>query len=201
MFSRIATIVVSVSAAGLLLLTAGCSDDSEAQAPATPATTGSSPSPTASPTPTPSPTPTAQPLSRFEDEPPVIAARAWAAAFAQAINRRERTLGTAAPYSTAAGIARFQDYAKPEMGLYYPGPMPFTPTAVKVTGGRAVVETCWWAFGFAQDRKTKLPAHKRLIDAEDVILKKQGGQWKVDDLLVHKGGGDCSAVPVKGVGW
>ena len=53
--------------------------------------------------------------------------------------------------------------------------------------------------GWAQDRKTKLPAERRSIEAGNIFLRKQGGRWKVHDLYVRKG--SCDQVPVKGVAW
>jgi hypothetical protein len=193
------------TAATMLLATAACGGGGDDAASQPVGAQSSSPtvSPTESPTPsetaTESPTPTARPLSRFEDEPPVIAARQWAAAMARSVNRRDETLQAAARYMTASGRERYQQYAAPDMGLYYPGPMPFTPTGVKVNGRSAQINICWWALGFAQDRDTKRPAEGRKIEPGTMFLKKQGDRWKMHDQLLADG--DCNKVPVKGMGW
>jgi hypothetical protein len=201
-----ATVVSATVASGLLLLTAACGGDESTAAQQQPMgaestspTVSESPSPAESETPTPSPSPTTQPLSRFEGEPPVVAARAWAAAIGRSINKRQRDLATAKRLMTPAGQERFPRYAAEDFGLYYPGPQPFTPTEVTVHGKQAAIELCWWSQGFAQERKTKLPARKRSIDPARLVLKKKSGRWLVDDLAA--GSGSCSSVPVKGVGW
>jgi hypothetical protein len=203
----VARVVTATAASSLLLLTTACGggDSSAAQQPvgaeSSSAPVSQTPSPSAAESESPSepsvpPTP---PLSRFEEEPPVIAARAWGAALARSINKRERDLATAKRFMTRAGQERFPGYAAEDLGLYYPGPQPFTPTAVTVHGKQATLDLCWWSQGFAQDRGTKLPARKRSIDPARLMLEKQRGRWLVDDLAA--GSGNCSKVPVKGVGW
>ena len=203
----VATVVTATLASSVLLLTAACGggDSSAAQQPVGAESSSAAVSPTPSPSaaasesPSQPTTPTAAPLSRFEDEPPVIAARAWGAALAVAINNGERRLASARRFMTPAALERFPGYAAEDFGLYYPGPQPFTPTAVTVHGKRATIDLCWWSQGFAQNRQTKLPARKRSIDPARLMLEKQRGRWLVDDLAA--GSGDCSKVPVKGVGW
>jgi hypothetical protein len=203
----VATVVTATVASSVLLLTAACGggDSSAAQQPVGAESSGAAVSPTPSPSaaesesPSEPPTPTTAPLSRFEDEPPVVAARAWGAAVARAINKRERDLAGAKRFMTRAGQERFPRYTAEDIGHYFPGPQPFTPTQVMVHGRQAAVELCWWSYGFAQDRKTKLPADKRSIAPGRLTLKKQGGRWLVDNLVMQDG--DCSKVPVKGVGW
>lgn len=188
----------------LLVATAACGRGESAPEPQLPVgAQGTTAAPSATPTPTetqtPSPTPTTRPLSRFEDEPPVIAARKWGAAVSRALNKRQADLADAKRYMTRAGQERFPEYASVDMGLYFPGPQPFTPTAVTVHGRQATIELCWWSYGFAQDRESRLPTQKRGIEPGRLTLKKQKGRWLVDDLVMQDG--DCSRVPVKGVGW
>lgn len=206
MLRRPAATVVTATVASSLMLTAACSggDSTAAQqqpmgASSAAASPSESPSATEPEPPSESPTPTAPPLSRFENEPPVVAARAWGAAVARAINKRQRDLAGAKRFMTPAGQERFPGYTAEDIGHYFPGPQPFTPTQVTVHGRQAAVELCWWSYGFAQERKTKLPADKRSIAPGRLTLKKQGGRWLVDNLVMQDG--DCSKVPVKGVGW
>lgn len=197
---RVVKAVGVTAASALLAVTAACGGEAEsAPEPVGASSEGSAPSSTPTVTETPTPTPTERPLSRFEDEPQVVVARKWAAAMARGINAKDRSFKAAAPFMTKAGRERVNPDAEPDIGLRYPGPMPFTPTDVTVNGRRAEVSVCWWALGFALDAKTKRPADKRKIEPATLFVKKEGNRWKVDDLLSAQG--DCSKVPVKGVAW
>jgi hypothetical protein len=190
-----------VAASALLLTACGGSDEPAADQPVE-ATSTPSPSATSEePTPTKEPEPerTAKPLSRFEDEAPVKVARTWAAAFATAVNDRDRGLRALAPLTTAEGLERMVGYGAEDAGLLYPGPLPFTPVGVRVDGTAAQVPMCLWAEGFALDRKTKQPAKPRLIGEVALTMVKQGGAWKVDNLVADDV--DCSRTNVKGRGW
>ena len=196
---------VTAAAIGTLLLLSstacGGADASAGPRPegATSAVPSESPSETTSPTPSEDPTPEAPPLSRFEDRAPVKAARVWTAAFGRAVNARQRSLGKAIPYMTDHGQHVIPGYVAEDYGRYYPGPNPFTPVGVRVRGNKATVPVCWESSGWAQNRKTKMPAVRRHIDPANIFLRKQGGHWLVDDLLLRQG--SCDQVPVKGVAW
>src|SRR4051812_6968817 len=93
-------------AAGLVLATAlaasltacGGSDGPSSSGPTTDASPSSSaPTPTASSSPTASPTRTTPALSRFEDDPAVQGARAWAKAIATDVNNKDTTYANATP--------------------------------------------------------------------------------------------------------
>jgi hypothetical protein len=195
---RAATALVAVCA---LLTACGGSDEPAADQPveatSTPSQSASSEAP--SPTAEAEPKPTAKPLSRFEDEAPVKVARKWAAAFATAVNDRDRELRALAPLTTAEGQVRMVGYGAEDVGLFYPGPLPFTPVGVQVDGTAAQVPMCLWAEGFALDRKTDQPAKPRLVAGGALTMVKQGGAWKVDNLVEDDV--DCSRVNVKGRGW
>jgi hypothetical protein len=194
---------VTAAAIGtLLLLTTACGGEDASAGPRPEgAASSATPSETPTPTPTPSekPTPEAPPLSRFEDRAPVKAARDWSAAMARAINAKQRGLGKAIPYMTREGQRRISGYASEDYGRYFPGPNPFTPVGVQVHGKTARIPLCWQAQGWAQNRKTKMPATRREIHPALMLLRKEGGQWKVDDLVSRSG--SCDQVPVKGRGW
>ena len=185
---------------GVLVLCLGasaCGGDPES---VDPAPQSESPRPTASVTPTPTITPSAAPLSRFENEPTVKVARLFAAAAGKSINDDEPTLQAAFPFLTMHGREVLPGQAAEDMKLYYPGPLPFTPTSVDVQGPEsAIVRVCLWVSGWGQSPATKLPAEKRRVEPGKFIMKKQSGSWRVHDL--QDDGGNCSNVPVKGVAW
>ena len=126
------------------------------------------------------------------------ALRAWSAAYAKSINARDYKFAAARPYLTSSGLALMGAISPSDRGLYFPGPLPFTPTKVTVSGETAVVLTCAWSTGWAQNRKTKLPAQPRRVDSVQFTLKQSNG-WKLDSAGSTKG--SCSSVSVKGVGW
>ena len=188
-------------AACALLTACGGSDEPAADRPVeasstpSPSATSEEPSPTAEA----EPKRTIKPLSRFEDQAPVKAARKWAAAFATAVNDRDQELRALAPLTTAGGLDRMVGYGAEDAGLFYPGPLPFTPVGVRVDGASAQVPLCLWAEGFALDRKTDQPAKPRLVAGGALTMVKQGATWKVDDLVEDDV--DCSRINVKGRGW
>jgi hypothetical protein len=196
--ARAATAIAATCA---LLTACGGSDEPAADQPveasSTPAPTESSEP--ASPTREAKPKPSAKPLSRFEEEAPVKAARAWAAAYGTAINDRDESFATLSAHTTAEGRQRMVGYGAEDAGLFYPGPLPFTPVGVRVDGTAAQVPLCLWAEGFALDRKTKQPANPRLVAGGALTMVKQGGRWKVDDLVEDDV--DCSRINVNGRGW
>ncbi|HET6563475.1 MAG TPA: hypothetical protein VFG72_16520 [Marmoricola sp.] len=192
--SATALVVVSTLLAGC-----GSSDRTTADAPAEPASTPSAAPSSEPPSPTPKGEPTMKPLSRFEDEAPVKVARKWAVAFATAVNDHDQELRAIAPLTTAEGLDRMVGYGAEDAGLFYPGPLPFTPVGVRAQGDSAEVPMCLWAEGFALDRKTKLPPKPRQIGEVALTLKKQGSAWRVDNLVADDV--DCSRVDVKGRGW
>jgi hypothetical protein len=193
--SRRATALLLATGLGLGL--AGCgSADPATKGPVSESPSSSTPSPTEASS---TPTPTQRPLSRYEDKAPVKVMRSWAVAYGKAINADDRSLGALAPYSTRAGLKLFPRLGAEDFGTYFPGPQPFTPLRVKVSGGTAVVSSCLWSDGWGQDRRTKLPARKRNIVPADLVFKKQAGRWKLD--TVNAGRNSCSQVPVKGIPW
>jgi hypothetical protein len=165
----------------------------------TPSSTPSTTSATPTPTPTTTATPAAEPLSVFEDRPEVVSLRAWAVAQSQDINHGDRQMPRAAQLETPHGRQVVPGYAAGDMGLYYPGPLPFTPVAVKSSGGKATISTCWWSEGWAQDKASHKPARKKQVVPAIVQMRRTGGRWLLDD--VTPGSADCHGVKVKGVRW
>ena len=177
----------------------GCSNDGEARADDQPVAARSSSASTPTPSTSARPTPTLHPLSRFEGDPAVQAARAWAVAAAQAINADQRDLARARPLMTATGQQTIPPLAAGEIGLHYPGPVPFTPTDVAHHGDRATVAVCFWSAGFGLQRSTGQPKEGRKIMPLRFSMVKVAGHWKMDRFLTSEA--DCSQVPVKGVGF
>ncbi len=198
--TRVRRTAAALLATGLGLGLAGCGGSGSTTAAPTKAATSGSPSPSesGSESATPSPSPTQRPLSRFEGTPQVKVLRSWAAGFGKSVNDNDRSMRPLAS-SVTGDPARFASYVEKEFGLYYPGPLPLTPTAVKVNGRSATVPACVWSGGWGQKRASKLPATKRAIIPINVYLQKSGGAWKVD--RAEDGSTSCSSVPVKGVAW
>jgi hypothetical protein len=171
------------------------------------ATDKPSPTPTttsAAPTPTPTASPTEAPLSAFEDRPQVKALRAFFAAVGQAVNAGDRSLSTVAPLATAAGLESTHGSVAGDLehGYHWPGPEPFTPTAVRSARGSATVSTCMLSTGWSVDPATgKTVGGNKARSVKPIVidLKKAGGRWKVDAVLL--GTGDCGSVDIKEVRW
>lgn len=175
---------------------------SDAQAHSQPTTTSqTSTTPTPDPTPTPTPTRTAAPLSAFEDQGPVKAARQFFVLLAKAVNSQERTLASVAGSTTAHGLETAKFFAHDDLvkGYTLPGPEPFTPVGVQAQGGVAKVNTCLQFAGWSVDPKTGKVVGKRDIGPAVIVLRKVGGDWKFDDY--YDGAGDCHGVAVPGVRW
>lgn len=188
-------------ALGALLGLAACGgSDGEPKAdPTTPAPTSSSvDTPSASATATTSPTPTTEPLSQFEDRPPVMVLRRWADAYARDINANKRKLTRADRLSSAHGEEQLIAAAHDDWGLRYPGPLPFTPVAVSVTGKKASVTVCSLGQGFAVDPKTGKPRPRQVTPARFVLVKAKGS-WLLDEVTDAKA--DCGGVVIRKVTW
>ena len=128
------------------------------------------------------------------------AARAWAAAAARSINDGARTTWRAVEaLHDPERPAGLPPLAADEFGLYYPGPLPFTPTSVDHAGSEATLDVCFWSAGFGLDRKTGQPSHAREVIPMQFAMVRQGGSWKINAFYSSQA--SCSKVPVKGVGF
>jgi len=175
----------------------GSGDSAAGPAPLTSSPTATAPT-TAPSTPAPtSEAPAADPLSEFEGDPAVKALRRFATAIGESVNDDDASLRAAWPVMTRHGRDVFQDAAAPDIKLYYPGPLPLTPTRVEHSGTTSKVLSCVWVSGWGQDPKTKLPAAGRRLAPITWVLRRDGGTWKVDDQVAADL--DCSKVSVKGV--
>ena len=111
----------------------------------------------------------------------------------------EADLARAKPYMTVNGQRVIPPLAKDEIGLEYPGPVPFTPTGVDRAGSGATLDVCFWSAGFGLDKKTGQPAHGRRVIPMQMDMVRQGGSWKINAF--YSSDASCSKVPVKGVGF
>jgi len=136
-------------------------------------------------------------LSRFEGRPQVKTARHWAVAYARDVNARQYQLPRSAAFETDHGRTVVPNIDKSDMGLHFPGPLPFTPVAVSGSGASTQVTICLWEQGWGQ--KNGKPAGRKKIGPAVFLMKKVAGTWRVDDLQVATA--DCSGVKVKGVRW
>jgi hypothetical protein len=189
--------VVLVTALGASLAACGGSDEPTTSGPTSAAPTSASASPSASASATPSDAPPA--LSRFEDEPAVQAARAWAKALATDINNADTTFAASAPLTTKEGRKGLDFYTKSDIAakLQYPGPLPFTPVRIREAGSTTTVVTCTWTDGWGLDPATQKPKDKRVVQGEDFVMKKTAKGFKLSRFNDHAI--DCSDVNVKGV--
>lgn len=191
---RVASGVTVAMAMGLSVALTACGgeDEPEAKSPATP---------TSAATPSASPGNTAPPLSKFEDQPPVQAARQWAELVGRAVNKGDRSMRSTSPWATPSGVSISAQATAGDVGKRYswPGPQPFTPVGVVVEGGSATMNVCFQTYGWALDGKGRT-VNKRKIEPAVIKVKKVGKRWKVDSVDIG-GAIDCSRVKVAGVKW
>lgn len=185
--AALAAVALTVSACG------GGGADASGEPTKTASTSASAAS---SPTPTPTPTPTAAPLSPFEEQPPVKAARAFFVLVAQRLNARDFALGGLDRLATPAGQANIVQVYHDEIAhrAVLPGPQPFTPVNVSVKKGEAVLSVCMKNQGWALDPKTKQPWTRNKVGPVLMVFKRAGGAWKFDHG--SSGTADCAGVSI-----
>ncbi len=146
---------------------------------------------------TPSATPTRPPLSSFEGTPQVKALRAWAAAAVRDVNARREDFPLAQVHEVDTFEVRndvgvsFQE----EFDKYFPGPLPFTPVAVKRSGDQTVISTCVIGSGFALTKRGGPPAEKLSVVPVAFTMARQGSRWLLAGILA--GSGRCDRVTVQ----
>jgi hypothetical protein len=184
-------VVTGVAALVLVGALAGCSSSDPTVSPPTAAPQSASVAPTTSA----SPSVSATPLSRYENDPGVKALRKFYVAVSKAINSRNLRLPELDAWSTPRRQLQNEVLLKSELGLHAPGPQRFTPVGVRSTGANTrSVLLCALNEGFNLDPKTGKPAHPREVLAGQATLVRDGGRWKVDDLVKAKF--SCAGVPV-----
>jgi hypothetical protein len=155
-----------------------------------PASTSASPSPSSSP-----------PLSRFEADPGVQVLRAWARTAARTINDGHYTSAALRALLTPAVAAEMKQTLGTEVGLYYPGPAPFTPVRVSVTSPSArKIDVCLVSDGFSQNKTTHKPAKRLRVVPVTTRETLTGGHWRISELLLTTAF-SCSGVKVPMPSW
>jgi hypothetical protein len=182
---------------------AGCSSSSPAaqqsQLPPSvaPATTVTTP---ASSTPPPSPSTSAKPLSAFEKDPAVIALRAWAAQAAKTVNSGHYTDKALQALMTPALAKTMKHVMGNVVGQHMPGPVPFTPIAVKrISARERYIDACFVTNGFAVNPKTGKHEHSRVVTAIDTGAHLVDGTWKTDAFF--NGKFSCKGVAIPEPTW
>jgi hypothetical protein len=194
---RRTSLLGAVLLAAALTASACGGDDADATDKPTTRSTSASPTPSATPT----PTPTEAPLSPFEAKPQVRALRAYMVAVGQALNSGDYAMHSVSGFTTSAGHQATLGAVDFDIKHRYnwPGPEPFTPTAVRSRGGSATVSTCIQTDGWSVNPKTGKTIGRRTIGAISFGMQKGGGRWRVDSITT--GAGDCASVAVKEVRW
>ena len=178
-----------VAGCALIALVAGCTSSGAGTdastppgpLPATNSTIGTSSTSSG----TPSPTPTkSKPLSRFEGDPGVVALRHFAAVSARTINSGRYTSAELRSLMTPTVAKEMKQTNGPDVGLRYPGPVPFTPVRVVVTSTTSRrIDGCWVSTGFAQKPQTNKPAKPLKLIAVRSEETLTHGTWLLSVLL------------------
>jgi hypothetical protein len=201
---RPGTVLVALS----LCLTAACAGDdsppasaplpaasASASAPA-PAVTTETPAATASPPPG---STTRPPRSRFENDPAVRVLRQHYRGMAIGVNEESMRVADLTASSTKTRLKILPDLFRDEYGDRYPGPIPFTPVAVKKRSATLHdVKICVLADGWLQDAQTGRPTKKRAVQALQAWVIKTGPGWRVDHVYTEPSI-DCDGVKISEV--
>lgn len=199
--SRLRTTSLGAVLLGLALVASACGGSkADAHGAATPQ---SSVSASATPTPTPAPTPTAvaTPSSPFEGKAPVKATRAYIEAVGRSVNAGDKTLSGVRGLTTPAGLTSSLNVFHSDLahGYHWPGPEPYTPTALRNAGNSATVSACMLIKGWSVHPATGKTVGRRKVTPVLFEMKKVGGRWKFDAM--YSGTGDCGGVKITEVRW
>jgi hypothetical protein len=179
----------AIAGCALVALVAGCTSSGGGPSgssppgplPATDSSTGVPTTSSTSPTPTPS---KSTPLSRFEGDPGVAALRDFAAASARTINSGRYISPQLRTLMTPTVAKEMKQTNGPDVGLHYPGPVPFTPLRVAVTSTTSRrIDACWVSTGFAQKPQANKPAKPLKLIAVRSEETMTHGKWLLSVLL------------------
>jgi hypothetical protein len=183
-----------------LVALAGCTSsgaDTAASTPPGPLPATSTPTTDAT-TPTPS-TPASSssaPLSHFEADPGVQALREWADVAAQTINSGHYISDRLRQLMTATVAKEMKRTMGTDVGLHYPGPIPFTPVRVGVTSTTSrQIDACFVSSGFARKPRSEKPAKPLKIIAVRTEETQTSGRWLLAGL-VSTNSFSCAGVQV-----
>ena len=135
------------------------------------------------------PKPKPAPLSAYEGDPAVKDLRAYYVALARATNARNLRLPALIALSTPGRAARHVTTSRTEIGLFMPGPSPFTSLGVRtVAAGRKQVLFCGVDDGWALTktwRQARASASGPGCDLRPAVYP-----WALDRGPHPRGGGD-----------
>ena len=181
MFRGLRVGVVLVVSATMLAACTSSGPAKQSASPSSPAPSTSSVITSATPTPTPTPTPSSTaPLSPFEQDPAVKAMRAWAAQAARTVNSGHYNDAALSALMTAGLGKTMRHVFNGDVGLYYPGPLPFTPVSVKVVSAtERDMRLCVVGTGFAEKRTTHRPAEALKVLPINAAAVLSSGRWLI----------------------
>lgn len=147
-----------------------------------------------------SPTVAARPRSRFERNPAVRVLRTHYVGLAKSVNLRTADVPELVRTSTTARAAVNPSVMRTELGLHYPGPVPFTPYAVRVVDSRTrEVLMCAVDEGWGRDPATGRPARPWSVVRLVATVVRVDGRWLVDRIV--RTPGSCVSVRIYEVMW
>lgn len=140
---------------------------------------------------------------RWDDDPRVEIVREWAEEYARAATAGDPNLEDW--LDTMTGEAREDRMAliETDLGWRYPGPVPLTVTqVVDRDGGRAAVEACVLARGFAEDPATGAPPEDELVYPFEFHLRATDEER--DDFVItgiYLGNQSCNGIDIERSAW
>lgn len=165
-----------------------------------PQTSSSAPGTRTASAPTPVPSRSTRPLSTFEKDPAVHALRVWSAQAARTVNSGHYVDARLRALMTPDLAQTMRHVLGGDVGLHYPGPIPFTPIGVSFPNAHTrMIRTCFVGTGFAVNPKTgKAPKPRTVlpISAGAILVN---GQWLISQL--RNSGFSCKGRTVKDVTW
>ena len=129
------------------------------------------------------------------------AMRAFAAQAARTINSGHQIDSKLRALMTP-GLAKSVRYITgPDVGLYYPGPVPFTPVSVRaVSSTQRQMNLCFIGKGFAEKPSTKKPASALMLLPVNGGAVLSAGHWVISQFFAGKGF-SCSGVKITRATW
>jgi hypothetical protein len=140
---------------------------------------------------------------QWDDDPRVEIVREWAEEYARAATAGDPDLEDW--LDTMTGEAREDRMAliETDLGWHYPGPVPFTVTqVVDRDNGRAAVEACVLARGFAADPATGAPPEDELVYPFEFHLEATDDDR--DDYVItgiYLGNQSCNGIDIERSAW
>ena len=147
--------------------------------PSTPTLTGSTPTPT----------------PPHQTDPGVKALRAWAAAAARAVNAGHFDSSALDKLMTAGFRHHMKAVLGNSLGYRYPGPIPFTPKSVHVSGSTERQIDCVRQQWVCRIEKDGQPKGKLQVTPLDARVRRTNGHWLVAAL--YNGSFSCHGVHIR----